>query len=170
MIAIPHLKSGEYFFYLENWTIINFMNILFLLVSMFGMIDAGYLTRQHYLGGTLVCPIFGGCDVVTNSVYSEILGFPVAGIGLAFYMTIFSLSALAYFTENKLFLKLASYLTICGLLASIALVSLMLFIIKALCFYCVLSAISSTVLFILGMIFLRREWKTKNSPKDSDKI
>jgi uncharacterized membrane protein len=51
--------------------------------------------------------------------------------------------------------KLASKLTWVGLLASLYLVFLQLFVIKSICIYCMVSAGSSTILFILGVLLLR---------------
>lgn len=137
------------------------MNILFLFVSVLGVLDSGYLTRAHYSKDPLNCPIFGGCDIVTNSAYSEIFGVPVAALGLLFYLTVFLLSLISFLSDNKKFLMLASILTPFGFLASMIFVSIMVFVIKALCFYCLISATTSTVLFVLGMVFLKREWKKK---------
>lgn len=121
--------------------------------------DAVFLTKQHYNKDPFSCPLFGGCDEVTNSMYSEIFGIPVSLLGVVFYASIFLLSLLSYLLHNKKLLTLASMMTPFGFLSSAILVSLMLFVIKAVCFYCVLSAISSTLLFVLGMIYLYLQWR-----------
>lgn len=148
------------------------MQILFLLVSAFGFIDAAYLAQKHFTRDPLVCPFFGGCDQVTNSIYSEIYGIPVALFGAIYYALIFLFVLISFLSNKKIFLYLAVFLTPFGLLTSAILVFLMLVVIKAVCFYCVLSAASSTLLFVLGVVFLRLQWKTlrlKNSQKEIDK-
>lgn len=133
------------------------MNYIFLFLSSLGFLDASFLTIQHYSRDPFSCPIFGGCEEVTSSIYSEIMGVPVALLGAIYYATIFTLSLYSYLKEDKRALVLASHLTAIGLLTSMYLIFLMFFVLNAICFYCLLSAVSSTLLFIFGVIFLKKE-------------
>jgi len=128
-----------------------------LLISLLGFIDAGYLTAKHFQGETPTCSLIKGCDIVTTSQYAEIFGVPVALLGVLYYLTIFILSLIYLDTQNKQVLKIIPGLTVLGLAASIYFVILQLFVIKALCLYCLGSALTSTALFILGMFI----WKKK---------
>lgn len=63
--------------------------IVILILSLLGMIDSGYAVYQHYqTSGEAMCNVSEtiNCDVVNHSVYSDISGVPVAGIGLAGYI------------------------------------------------------------------------------------
>jgi len=133
---------------------------LFLLVSMIGVIDSAYLTYSHLVGGDAGCFLVEGCDLVLTSPYSEVFGIPVALFGLLFYTGIFFGFLFYNFKRGERLLKLLSYSTALGLLASIWFVYLQMFVIKAYCTYCLLSAITSTILFILGVYVLR------SGPKD----
>ena len=125
-----------------------------LVVSFIGFLDASYLTASHYFNFSLPCSILNGCDLVTSSKYSEIFGIPVALLGVIYYVVIF-FAVVAYLdTGNAWIIKFASYGTIIGFLASIWFVCVQIFILKALCLYCLISAAISTILFLLGMRIL----------------
>mgnify|MGYP001620092278 CR=1 FL=1 len=128
---------------------------IFLLLGLVGFFDATYLTAKHYLGGPIVCPIFGGCEDVLNSPYSTIGFIPVAMLGMFYYGFLLILTV-AYLDTGKLdFLKWAARLTAAGLIASAWFMFAQFILINALCFYCVVSAIISLALFVFGQIFLR---------------
>ena len=128
-------------------------------VGLLGFIDATYLTIKHYTQGEITCSITNGCDVVTSSIYSEIFGIPVALLGALFYLTMV-VAMIAYLDrKNEKILRLASCFTIAGLLASIYFVSLPAFVLHAWCQYCIGSAITSTTLFVFGMIYLYHQRK-----------
>jgi uncharacterized membrane protein len=54
-------------------------------VAVVGLGIAGYLTAVHYGGGEPVCAIAHGCAVVQQSEYAELVGVPVALLGLIGY-------------------------------------------------------------------------------------
>ena len=128
---------------------------VFLFLSAVGFLDATYLTVEHYRGITPPCS-FRGCETVLASRYNEFFGVPVALFGALYYLTLIILS-IAYLDSNKIsLLKYASYCTPAGLLASGYFVYLQLFVIHAICQYCMLSAGTSTLLFIAGMYVLKK--------------
>lgn len=133
-----------------NWILAGIV-----IFSLIGFLDSTYLTLVHYNRGTLSCYIFEGCDKVTTSPYSLILGIPVSLLGVLYYFSVF-VTAIFYFdTKNIFFLRVLSFLPVAGMLASFWFLYLQLFIIKAICFYCVISAVSSALLFILGIKVFR---------------
>ena len=102
-------------------------------VAFFGIAVAGYLTWAHYADATLVCVRGGGCETVQHSSYSEIAGIPVALLGLVSYVTMVLL--LAWDSANAR--MGAAVLAFVGLLFSAYLLVLQLFVINALCIWCV---------------------------------
>lgn len=130
-----------------------------LLVSLLGFADAAYLTVTHYTGTAIPCTITHGCDVVTKSVYAEILGIPVALLGALFYLVIFGLVCVAMESANTKLLRAAGRLTLAGFLFSLWFLFAQAFLIHAFCQWCLGSAASSTLLFILGFIVLPRALK-----------
>ena len=124
----------------------------FIIVALAGFTDSIYLTVNHFSGTELNCNVFDGCNVVTASPYSEIFGFPVALLGAIFYFSVLFLTLLYIDRGKKGILTLIPPITIAGLLASAWFTYLQFFVIEALCQYCLLSAVTSTILFILGMV------------------
>ncbi|TSC81907.1 MAG: Vitamin K epoxide reductase [Parcubacteria group bacterium Gr01-1014_20] len=128
--------------------------ITFLVVAFLGFLDATYLSVEHFRGVIPPCTIVEGCEKVTTSEYSVILGVPVALLGSIYYLFIIVLSILFLDRKNEKYFLYASYLNIFGLLAAIYFVFIQLVIIKAICIYCMFSALTSTLLFILGLLVI----------------
>lgn len=129
--------------------------ILFCIVSAIGLLDASYLTYKHYLGGVPPCTLHG-CEVVLTSPQSEIAGVPVALLGALYYITIFALSLAYSISKKEMVILHAAYFTPAGFLASLYFIYLQLFVIGAICLYCMASATTSTILFILGMYIIMK--------------
>ena len=127
----------------------------FIIISFLGFLDAGYLTVAHYTGADLKCSVVEGCDVVTTSKYSEIFGIPVSLIGMLYYLTVLIGSLLYVDTGNRKIFSFIQPLTILGFLASGYFVYLQLAVIEKICQYCMLSAATSTLLFVLGLLCFR---------------
>ncbi len=124
--------------------------ILMLIVAVVGFADATYLTIEHFTGGVILCGLTSGCDIVTTSVYSKLFGVPIALLGVFYYFSvIFGLVAYLDSKDEKFFFWLAHY-TGAGFGASLIFVVLQVFIIKSICLYCMLSAMSSTIIYYLA--------------------
>lgn len=127
-----------------------------IIVSFLGILDAGYLTILHYQGVLPDCSVITGCEEVLTSEYKEIFGLPMALYGLIFYFGMFVLSLLYFDTRHKILVPLIFIGGVTGFLVSIGLVYLQLGVIGAVCEYCMLSALTSTTLFVLGIILLKK--------------
>ena len=127
----------------------------FFITALIGLIDASFLTIEHYRGVVPPCSIISGCEKVTTSPYAEVFGIPLALFGAVYYFALLVL-IIAYFDlKNAIILKIAALITPIGLLASIYFIYLQLIVIKAICLYCMISAAASITLFVLGIIILR---------------
>ncbi|MBT9147997.1 MAG: hypothetical protein DDT32_01766 [Syntrophomonadaceae bacterium] len=145
-------------------TIPKWIIFALVIVSFVGFLDATYLTAKHYLGTPIECSIFEGCERVTTSPYATVFNIPVALYGALYYLFIFFLSV-AYFDTPKdkpagwvkrnLLISIIPPLAAVGFIASVWFVYLQLFVIKAICLYCMISAATSTALFILGIFVLK---------------
>ncbi|MBP6994360.1 hypothetical protein KBB12_03895, partial [Candidatus Woesebacteria bacterium] len=135
---------------------------LILALILIGVYDAGYLTLEHYRNVIPPCSIhdvFADCGRVLRSEYAVLFGVPLALLGLIHYTTVlgihlFSLYSKKVWSKYWLLLQTAG-----GLLFSIYLVCLQLFVIHAICPYCMLSALVSTLLFVLVELQYFRERK-----------
>lgn len=105
------------------------------LLALAGIGVAAYLTWAHYADASVVCLTGGGCETVQQSEYAEIAGVPVALLGLVGYAAILGLVV-----WNTLLARLAAAtLSLVGLLFSLYLLVLQLFVIDALCTWCVVN-------------------------------
>ena len=133
------------------------------LIALVGLFVALYLTLYKVgVIGELVCSI-GSCEAVQTSRWSTFLGLPVAAWGLAFYAAVLAI-ALAGLTERyedsrPLALGMLA-LTVWGALFSLWLTYLELFVIRAICQWCVISAILAVGLMVVSYLDWRelRGW------------
>lgn len=135
--------------------ILRWVAVGFLIVSFLGFLDASYLAAKYYSGEPITCSLLEGCEQVTTSQYAAIFGVPVALLGAVYYLFIF-LAAIYYFDSKneRVFYKVAPIIA-AAFLATLYFVYLQLFVINAICIYCMFSALTSTILFGLGIIALR---------------
>ena len=114
------------------------------------MVDALYLTVMR--GVHVPCSLSGGCNEVLTSAYSEVYGIPLSMIGLAFYLTVFSLAVLGAFEESQpeRFVRWIFWLSLPGFLVTMGLLYLQGFVIRHFCQYCLASAAFVTTIFLLS--------------------
>lgn len=137
----------------------------FCIISFLGFLDTTYLTFTQYLKAPLVCPILTGCDKVLTSQYAFIAGIPLTVFGAIYYLTIFLLTLTYSVTKREIIMSFTAILAFIGFLVSIRLLYLQFFVIEAFCIYCIFSVITSTVLFVFGIIWFlfNNKKKTKNN-------
>jgi len=130
--------------------------IAFIAVSFAGFLDAAFLTLEHFLNRIPPCGV-GGCEIVTTSAYSAIFGVPVAFLGAIYYFLMFAGAIFSWQKGNDSYFNLLGRATWIGLISSIWFVYAQFFILHAVCWYCLFSALTSTTLFIFGM-----SWRNKS--------
>jgi uncharacterized membrane protein len=122
-------------------------------LAVIGLGVASYVTYVHYAGIKPICSAGGSCATVQSSVYNNVLGVPVALIGLLGYIAILA-SLFAPESENS---RLATTLmTVVGFAFSAYLTYREAFSIHAYCEWCLSSAAVMTILACLSTLrFLR---------------
>jgi len=129
------------------------------LMSLLGLFVSAYL-YLYKIGriGTLACGS-GGCEAVQTSVWSRFLGVEVALIGLLGYAVLLVV-ALAALRPDQVERRAAALaltgLAGCGVLFTAYLTYLELFVIHAICRWCVGSAAIIVTILGLGLLELRR--------------
>lgn len=128
--------------------------------SLVGMLDSGYLSWIKLSHSVEKCIAgIGNCAAVNSSVYSEIFNIPVAYFGFLSYLIIFLL--FLNVVKTGLLFQYRSYilfgLTTIGFLFSCYLTYVQFALLKTFCPYCLLSAITTTILFILSTYQLVKE-------------
>lgn len=123
--------------------------ILLAVLAVAGLLMSAYLTWVHFLGVSPVCLAGSGdCEAVQSSRYAEILGIPVAALGLGGYAALL-LSAMLRGEGGVL---LGLFVALVSVLFSAYLTWLELFVIHAICQWCVASAVLMTASFLLSTV------------------
>ena len=121
-------------------------------LAVAGALISAYLTWAHLSGAAPVCVGgSGGCETVQTSRYSEIVGVPVAALGLFAYA---AMLACAVVRDERAAI-LGVFVALVGALFSAYLTYLELFVIRAICQWCVASAVVVVVYLVLGAVRLR---------------
>jgi uncharacterized membrane protein len=124
-----------------------------IVLTVIGLGVASYLTYVHYAGIKPACTAGESCTKVQTSVYSKLVGVPVALIGLIGYVAILA-SLLTPEGETSRLATMA--FTLVGFGFSAYLTGRELFSIHAICEWCVSSAVIMTALMCLSIwTFLR---------------
>jgi len=130
---------------------INWMPYGVILLGLTGLSVSIYLSFKQVTGTEIgSCPIFGtGCGDVLHSKYSSFLGIPLSYLGVVFYSLVITTGVLYAKSKKEIFKKIIALFALVGFIDSIGFVYIQGVLIGAYCFYCIISAISSTLLFFL---------------------
>lgn len=105
----------------------------------------------------LACSI-GSCETVQTSRYATLMGLPVAAWGIGFYVALFAVAYLGTTPTYEASPAVSTVLLILtgwGALFSGYLTYLELFVIHAICTWCVISAVIVTLAFLVSVMEFR---------------
>lgn len=128
-------------------------------LSFMGIADSWYLYQSAVTDTALACDLgagLSGCNVVAQSPYSYIFGMPLALYGVFFFAVVFAVAALLLVVSHRDIYRALYILGTFGAVASIGFLALQVFVIRALCIYCLASAAITFVLFVLARMAWRR--------------
>ncbi len=125
------------------------------ITALLGLGVSVYLAYVEITHVEAVCGPVGECNIVQASPYAQILGIPVAVLGMMNYLAILVLWVVQRYAGGQL-ARLSALgllgLTLIGTLFSIYLTCLELFVIRAVCAWCLSSAVITTLLMLLVAI------------------
>lgn len=126
-------------------------------LNIIGVLDAAYLTWVKVVEKG-ICGVSSGCEVVNTSQYSSIAGVPIAVLGGGAYLVMLAVLLLEkhsdFFELNGPIIVFG--LSLAGVLYSAYLTYLELYVIHAICPFCVMSAIALTLILILSALRVQR--------------
>ena len=127
-------------------------------LSLAGIFVALYLLL-YKLGiiGNLTCSI-GSCETVNLSKWATFLGAPVAAWGVGFYVVMFVLSLVSLqdrYADSLGMSKVLALVSGSGVAFTVWLTYLELFVIHAICQWCVVSAVIVSLIFVFALLDLR---------------
>lgn len=151
------------------------LSLLFIVFSIIGMADSGYITYEKFAGLVPECAVGFDCGAVLNSEWATIGPVPLSLLGFIFYSTVFILGVLQFIEfdirpfrnrlcdllnlrKNHTFRvvslhELLLIITTFGFLFSLYLIYIMAFLIGEWCQFCLISAGTSTLLFITSIYY-----------------
>ena len=150
-----------------NSIFLNLASFGWLRLAMIVLVIAGIGVSSYLLwgytvpGAELSCGGSHGCETVKNSPYASVVGIPIPIIGLASYLTLLFLllvQEIPFVSERgwSPYVALAIFaFSLIGVLFSAYLTYLELFVIFAICRWCVASAIILATLLLLSAFNLR---------------
>ena len=132
------------------------------ILVLVGIFVSGYLSYAEFAGNEVACvegSLFD-CDIVRSSVYSQLLGIPVAYLGLGTYLV---LLGLLLFQERTALLReygtvLLFGITLFAFLYSLWLVYVQVVLLQALCPWCLTHEVVMVMLFLICSVKLKREF------------
>ncbi|HVH68151.1 MAG TPA: vitamin K epoxide reductase family protein [Gemmatimonadales bacterium] len=129
------------------------------LLALVGLLVATYLWLYKIgLLGQLQCGT-GSCEYVQASAYAELLGVPVAFYGVVGYAALLGLGLASVqpnlVADRRLATLLAGLATL-GFLFTVYLTGVELFVLHAICRWCVASAAIMTAIWVLAVAGLRQ--------------
>jgi uncharacterized membrane protein len=132
--------------------------MLVALLALTGLFVALYLTLYKMgIIGHLSCSV-GSCETVNTSRWATFLGLPVAAWGLGFYVATLGVAMAGtserYEDSRTISLALVA-MSGWGVVFSAWLTYLELFVINAICMWCIVSAIIVTMIFLVSVLDLR---------------
>lgn len=116
--------------------------LVLLVLSFAGLADSFYLAQHDTEKVSILCTgsDLSGCNIVAASPYSHFFGIPLAEYGVLFYAGMFILAALELLVLNRLLRRILQWAALGGAISSLYFVFVQLFVINALCAYCLTSA------------------------------
>ena len=128
------------------------LKTIIIFVAFAGFLLASYINKKKKKKVKLVCPMRSNCDTVINSDYSKIYGIKLEVLGMIYYAFI----ALGYGVVNN-FPSLSDILSnillpfsFFAFIFSLYLISVQAFVLKQWCFWCLSSALFSTIIFLIS--------------------
>jgi uncharacterized membrane protein len=128
-------------------------------LTVAGIGVATYLTTVHYAGQPIVCSNIGDCERVNSSSYSKLAGLPVALLGGLAYATMLGLIGGAWVRREAMLLAAAWGVALFSFAFSMYLTYVEVWVLDAICIYCVASASIITALLVLlsGCVWMERD-------------
>lgn len=129
-----------------------------------GLGDSTYLTITRLQGELPACGEYSGCAQVNTSAYAEVGGVPVAFLGAGMYVVLLALSVVRLRLQDpgRGMATLGLFtLVLAASVFSVYLTAIELFVLEAVCYWClVLTAVTLLLLVLLAPLALRthRDW------------
>lgn len=139
----------------EIESVLTKYNRIIFILSIVGLLIAIYVFQSFIRQASIIC-VNSGCETVRKSPNSFIFGFPVPGVGLIGYSLLAILAFLRTIFTNKRLLYGMLGISIFGVAFVSWFTYTEIFIIKAICTWCAVSAVNMFVIFLLTILSYKK--------------
>jgi uncharacterized membrane protein len=119
-------------------------------LAALGAAISAYLLVVRETGAALVCST-GGCETVQSSSYADVLGIPVAALGLIGFLGLL----VASLGRGEWARLAQATLALAAFLFGVYLLAIQVFVIGALCQWCLATDVLTTAIVTLALVRLR---------------
>lgn len=126
-------------------------------IALVGLAVAGYLSAVKLAGQLPACGPVRGCETVALSEYSDIAGIPVALLGVVFSVLALALQLIWWRSGERRAVLAAFGMGVFGILFVAYLTYLELFVIHAVCIWCVAYAVTIVAGWLVAALELRND-------------
>jgi len=159
-IAYPHESAYSREYMLKRYAVWGIV-----LFAFCGIAVSTYIAQSEMQGAPLICDIesLAGCNEVVTSEYANLLGISLAQWGLLFYSLVFVLAAFELFLVNQMLRHTLQALAVAGAIVSLYGLVTQVFIIQALCIYCLASVAAAIGIFVCATLIepIKIDWVKK---------
>ena len=124
---------------------------LITILAVLGLGVSGYLTYTHLFGVPIYCGGASSCELVNSSRYAFLGPIPVSLLGLIGYLAILVLSFIPTNDDRQWPAQLIFGVALIGVMFQLYLTYVELFVLYAICYWCVASQILILLIFILSL-------------------
>lgn len=126
---------------------------LIVVFAFCGLAVSSYIDQSERQGDPLICDVasLNGCNIVVTSAYAQFFGMPLSTWGMLFYTFVFVVAAFELAFMNQMLRRTLQAFAAVGILVSLYGIYTQVFLIKALCMYCLVSALLAIGIFIAAI-------------------
>lgn len=135
---------------------LRLINRVIFVLSVIGILIALYVFQSFVRNAPIVC-VNTGCELVRKNPASYLLGIPIPAFGLVGYALLAILSFLRTTTTSDIYLKAMLGMATFGVLFVSWFTYTELFVIRAVCTWCAISAVNMLAIFILVSYSFKKE-------------
>jgi uncharacterized membrane protein len=124
--------------------------LVIIVLTVLGIFVAGYLTWSHFSGEPVYCGGSNSCDLVNSSRFAFLGPIPVALLGLTGYVIMLVLSLIPLKEDRQWPMLLIFGGALFGVILQWYLFYIEIFVLRAICYWCVTSQTLITLIFLLS--------------------
>ena len=140
------------------------LNVLLRTALLVAVVASAAMFMDYRAASPAFCGVQSGCSAVRDSAYSSVFGVSLPTIGIGTFVGLF---AMALWASRKTHLRMLAVQTALAATGALALIGIQLFVVDAVCLWCMAVDISAIVAAGATFVLYRREPDDEPLPEDS---